>query len=498
MVQRAAHVQLHAARASSRQDTGTATSKFRFIATITTDPNLTEADLTLPDPAHCVEVPKPPIAAIARDFVTANEGAVVKFVDASSDPNNDIQTWHWDFGDGTTSEDQFPDHRYDDNGTYRVTLTVTDSANNADTTHIDVDVANVAPTAGGDDATVASGDAANVSVRLYDPGERDQEALTLHKSFGGEADMPVYADQTVPGGSLHLDLGVLPDGNHQLTVTVTDKDGATSEPATIAVNVGDANSGGSVDPDTEIETEPAPTCDFGVKLSTSEVDFVDLVTQYRVANNRARVFPSPTLTQAAEAHAAWLVAHDLFQHEGEGGNSPFDRAKIAKYPGDGVGENLARGPVSAPTVMVGWQVSNVHNTNMLQPDWHAIGIAKVDTPHGPLWVTEYGNQIDCPTAPPDLAGTVAARSGAVTNPDTAAAGLVERGARRRACRAAGPDLRLHDLRCHADHRVERHRHQPFARGRDLQRPVTGSRRSRSRATPTPPRPISIPAPSRWA
>ena len=36
----------------------------------------------------------------------------------------DIVSWLWDFGDGTTSTVQSPEHTYTDEGTYSVTLTV--------------------------------------------------------------------------------------------------------------------------------------------------------------------------------------------------------------------------------------------------------------------------------------------------------------------------------------------------------------------------------------
>lgn len=44
-----------------------------------------------------------------------------KFLDAS---NRKPDKWHWDFGDGFTSEEQNPTHTYDDVGAYTVTLTV--------------------------------------------------------------------------------------------------------------------------------------------------------------------------------------------------------------------------------------------------------------------------------------------------------------------------------------------------------------------------------------
>jgi PKD repeat protein len=46
----------------------------------------------------------------------------------SSDADNDVPlTYHWDFGDGSTSEEMAPNHTYAAAGTYAVTLTVTDS-----------------------------------------------------------------------------------------------------------------------------------------------------------------------------------------------------------------------------------------------------------------------------------------------------------------------------------------------------------------------------------
>ena len=108
-----------------------------------------------------------------------------------------------------------------------------------------------------------------------------------------------------------VNLGVLPSGEHEYTLTVTDKDGASAT-AKVRVDVGGAT--GTVDADREIETEAAPGCDFGVKLDTGESDFVSRVNDYRVFNSRERVWPSPTLTEAALEHARWLRDNDKFDH----------------------------------------------------------------------------------------------------------------------------------------------------------------------------------------
>jgi PKD repeat protein len=64
-------------------------------------------------------------APTAAFSYSANDLAVA-FTDASSDPDDAVAAWSWDFGDGATSAEQNPAHTYGTAGTYDVTLTVTD------------------------------------------------------------------------------------------------------------------------------------------------------------------------------------------------------------------------------------------------------------------------------------------------------------------------------------------------------------------------------------
>jgi PKD repeat protein/photosystem II stability/assembly factor-like uncharacterized protein len=50
----------------------------------------------------------------------------IKFTDKSSDPENKSLTYLWDFGDGHTSNQQNPTHKYDQTGEYTIELTITD------------------------------------------------------------------------------------------------------------------------------------------------------------------------------------------------------------------------------------------------------------------------------------------------------------------------------------------------------------------------------------
>lgn len=67
--------------------------------------------------------PTPPNSAFTFDA----SGLSVDFTNDSSDVNDDIVSYSWDFGDGAMSSDENPTHVYAATGAYDVTLTVTDA-----------------------------------------------------------------------------------------------------------------------------------------------------------------------------------------------------------------------------------------------------------------------------------------------------------------------------------------------------------------------------------
>ena len=56
----------------------------------------------------------------------ASAGEIIQFT-GSAENGNPPYLYHWDFGDGDTSDEQNPTHSYDDYGNYTVVLSVTDS-----------------------------------------------------------------------------------------------------------------------------------------------------------------------------------------------------------------------------------------------------------------------------------------------------------------------------------------------------------------------------------
>ncbi len=60
-----------------------------------------------------------PVASFTATLTTGNAPFIVYFTDTSS---NNPTNWLWDFGDGTTSSLQNPQHKYSTPGTYTVRL----------------------------------------------------------------------------------------------------------------------------------------------------------------------------------------------------------------------------------------------------------------------------------------------------------------------------------------------------------------------------------------
>jgi PKD repeat protein len=95
----------------------------------------------------------PPVAVLTQPAPVDEDASVTLTAGGSSDPDNNISTYDWDFGDGTTSTGHawsFVDHVYADPGSYEVTVTVRDAGglSDTDTKTLVVNEVNVAPEAG--------------------------------------------------------------------------------------------------------------------------------------------------------------------------------------------------------------------------------------------------------------------------------------------------------------------------------------------------------------
>jgi uncharacterized repeat protein (TIGR01451 family) len=94
---------------------------------------------------------QPPTASFTADPTSGEAPLRVSFdATASSDPDGTIESYIWDFGDGSTGSGETTSHEYTSAGTYTATLTVTDADGAAtDTTTATITVTEPAPPSGG-------------------------------------------------------------------------------------------------------------------------------------------------------------------------------------------------------------------------------------------------------------------------------------------------------------------------------------------------------------
>jgi PKD repeat protein len=83
-------------------------------------------------------MPPVPSFTVASDAPLGTSDPVL-FEDTSIDDDGDVVGWKWDFGDGTTSAVQNPEHRFDSTGTFTVSLVTVDE-DGAESEPYEVDV----------------------------------------------------------------------------------------------------------------------------------------------------------------------------------------------------------------------------------------------------------------------------------------------------------------------------------------------------------------------
>jgi YD repeat-containing protein len=161
----------------------------------------------------------------------ALEGQAVEMTVIASDPNQDTLRYDWDFGDGSdplVDATSVVQHRFVDDGTFQVTVTVSDSGGRNATRSQTIQVSNVAPVVdAGADQQVDGGVPVKVVANFADAGEGDSHTATIDWGDGtvegGQLD--AWA-QTVVGTHSYSSGGVF-----TVVVRVTDDEGAHGEDA---------------------------------------------------------------------------------------------------------------------------------------------------------------------------------------------------------------------------------------------------------------------------
>jgi uncharacterized protein YkwD len=84
---------------------------------------------------------------------------------------------------------------------------------------------------------------------------------------------------------------------------------------------------------------------------------------------------------------------NFFDHQDPDGRTPGDRAELAGYSGQRVGENIAAGLVTATRVIDGWLASPGPCANLMSPQFSELGGAYATDPKsdaGIYWTALFG------------------------------------------------------------------------------------------------------------
>jgi uncharacterized protein YkwD len=106
-----------------------------------------------------------------------------------------------------------------------------------------------------------------------------------------------------------------------------------------------------------------------------EQQMLQLINQRRKAAGLQEMSLDGNLSTAARNHSAYMSSgRGRCGHVGEGGSSPFDRAKTAGYNGQVIGETVACGYTTAQAAVDGWWSSPPHKAILMSQNGRQIGL----------------------------------------------------------------------------------------------------------------------------
>lgn len=136
---------------------------------------------------------------------------------------------------------------------------------------------------------------------------------------------------------------------------------------------------------------------LGIASNITAEELINLTNKERLKDDLPTLTLNPTLSQAAQAKAADMIAHNYWAHTSPDGITPWTFFKNVNYKYLYAGENLARDFFDSPSVVNAWMDSPTHRDNILSSRYREIGIAVVqDTFQGQqttLVVQLFGTQV---------------------------------------------------------------------------------------------------------
>jgi PKD repeat protein len=200
-----------------------------------------------------------PIASFEANVTSGRSPLTVQFTDTST---NAPTSWYWSFGDGGTSAEQNPAYEYDDDGTYSVSFTATNSeGSNTTTTSKFINVTSIAAPVPSFEADMTSG-TAPLTVQFADTSVN--APVSWEWTFGdGSTSMQQSPRHTYSATGLYsVTLTVTNDGGSRTAttsnyITVTsDASTAYTEPESVTAEPEETVAETAVSPAMEVTTVP--------------------------------------------------------------------------------------------------------------------------------------------------------------------------------------------------------------------------------------------------
>ncbi|MEV7500300.1 CAP domain-containing protein [Streptomyces sp. NPDC093018] len=124
--------------------------------------------------------------------------------------------------------------------------------------------------------------------------------------------------------------------------------------------------------------------------AAAEAEVLKLVNDERAKAGCSALSANSALTNLAESYSDDMAARGFFSDTDPDGKSPWDRATAAGVTGLGA-ENIARGPADPAAVVKAWMASPEHRANILNCDFHTLGVGVHFGAGGPWWTEEFGD-----------------------------------------------------------------------------------------------------------
>jgi len=208
-----------------------------------------------------------PNAMIANGPFSANAGQSISMSsNGSNDPDGNIVSYAWNFGDGTSSNATNPNHTYASAGNFNITLTVIDNEGASSSTNTSAfisEVENMAP-----QAVIANGpfsalEGTNISMSSYGSIDSDGSISSYVWNFGDGS----TSSSANPAHSYSS------AGSYTVTLTVTDNGGASSS-ANSTATVSNDNGGGTDLNETNLSGAKNSTKNFSMDVPAGASNLV--------------------------------------------------------------------------------------------------------------------------------------------------------------------------------------------------------------------------------